>query len=64
MKMRIPTHSEGCSDNSHPGAASGQVIFRVVTGLATTAILDGTERITPAAILRDVRFPPDPGVAA
>jgi len=39
-------------------------IFRVVTGLATTAILDGTERITPAAILRDVEFPPDPGVAA
>lgn len=39
-------------------------IFRMVTGLATAAILDGTERITPTAILKDIGMPPDPGVAA
>lgn len=39
-------------------------IFRMVTGLATAAILDGTERITPAAILKERDLLPSSDVAA
>lgn len=39
-------------------------IFRMVTGLAAAAIRDGTERITPAAILAERDLPPASDVAA
>lgn len=39
-------------------------IFRMVTGLAAAAILDGTERITPAAILKERDLVPGSDMAA